>query len=428
MFREFEPEGIPAKMPSRRSSAVVGGISVLLGFVGLVAAVLGPNAESIPEPEPLERRFAFFLSGDPQYLAENVETPQRLDPYSEEANQRFIEILGKLPGTTIPEAQGGGRVSKEILGIVVAGDLIDSLDKSGGNYPAMQRFEWRRFLADYGLVGGDGRIGFPVYELHGNHDGPRGDTFIIEAIVERNRRRPGLVRTSPNGLHYSWDWGPLHFVNVGIFVGEGETGRDGHRYAPRASLEFLREDLAASVGASGRPVVISHHLHLSIGDLDWPDEDLEAYWNLVRSYNVIAVLNGHTHASPSRRLRWNGRRVEAGIEGIDNFDPDDAGAAKLHQGNPVGLAHGVLYAELIDRPGAADDEFVVRSYVTTDNWATANWDQVWAKKIRLDANAAAIPASPPPPATDAASERPTASPATDVQAETSSEASSSADG
>ncbi len=73
--------------------------------------------------------------------------------------------------------------------------MIDSLDKNGRPYPAMQRVEWQRFVADYGLTGKDGRIPLPVYEIHGNHDRPQGDTFVVDAIIERNKRRPasGLV-------------------------------------------------------------------------------------------------------------------------------------------------------------------------------------------------------------------------------------------
>lgn len=338
-----------------------------------------------------ESRIAFFVCGDPQYLAEHNATPKRLDPLSEQANSRFITLLNKLRGTTLPENMGGGRVAPEIRGLIVTGDLIDSLDKNGGHYPAMQRFEWKRFVKDYGLTGRDGRVPFPVYELHGNHDGPQGETFIIDAIIERNRKRPGVGDVSFNGLHYSWDWGPLHLVNLGIFVGEGEQRRKDHHYAPRASLEFLRADLTRRVGDSGRPVIVSHHLHLDAPEFDWPAEDLAAYHALLKRYNVVAIFNGHTHASPPRHQRWDGTRFGPKIDGIDNFDPDDAGASKLHKGKPVGLAHGLLYVEMIDRAGTDNDEMIVRSYRTRDNWASAQWDRIWRKQVTLPATVATDP-------------------------------------
>jgi len=38
-------------------------------------------------------RIAFLVVGDPQYLAEESESPQKLDPYSEQANARAIKII-----------------------------------------------------------------------------------------------------------------------------------------------------------------------------------------------------------------------------------------------------------------------------------------------------------------------------------------------
>lgn len=69
----------------------------------------------------------------------------------------------KLPGQTLPKDSGGGNVSKNIRGVLVTGDLIDSSDKSGGNYSVMQKFEWNRYQSDYGLTGKDGEIPFMSY-------------------------------------------------------------------------------------------------------------------------------------------------------------------------------------------------------------------------------------------------------------------------
>ena len=205
-------------------------------------------------------RVAFLVGGDPQYLAEKSDEPSRLDPYSEQASVRMVQVLKQFAGRTIPKRLGAGKVSKNIRGLIVTGDLIDSADKNGGSYPAMQRFEWERFISDFGVTARDGRIPFPAFELHGNHDGPQGETFVIEEIIRRNRQRKG-VHYKGNGLHYSWDWGPLHCVNLGIFVGKGELRREDHHYSPRASFDFLTNDLATHVGKSGRPVILSFHLH-----------------------------------------------------------------------------------------------------------------------------------------------------------------------
>ncbi len=333
-----------------------------------------------------EKRYPFFITGDPQYLAEKAAVPERLDRFSEEANARFIELLGKFPGAAIPGELGGGKVSEEVLGVIVTGDLIDSCDKVGGDYEAMGRYEWGRYVADYGLVGGDGKLRWPVYEVHGNHDGPQADTFVIEEIIERNRRRPGVGKVSENGLHYSWEMGPLHVVALGMFVGAGDGRREGHHYAPKESLEFLRVDLAERVGDSGRPVMLVFHLHPNCPEFDWPAEDLAAFWEAMEGYNVVALVHGHTHGSPPSRMQWDGEKFGNMLEGgIDVFNPDDSGASKEDPRKPgegMGLAHGFLYAELVDAPGEEDDRLVVWSYFTKDNWATHGWGKRWERKVK----------------------------------------------
>ncbi len=332
-------------------------------------------------------KYCFLVAGDPQYLAEKTASPSRLDPYSEAANRRAIALLQEFAGRSIPKDHGSGTVSKRILGLINTGDLIDSADKSGGNYPAMQKFEWQRFKSAYGLTGKDGLLPFPVYEVHGNHDGPQGDTFIIDDIVARNARRPGIRNRSANGLHYSWDWGPLHCINLGMFVGAGEERRRDHHYAPRASLEFLRKDLREQVGNSRRPIIVSFHLHPNGPEYDWPEEDLAAFWQAISAYNVIALFHGHTHGSPPSRTRWNGRSFAKNLaDGVDVFNPDDIGAAKTDRKNPqqgVGLRHGFLYVELIDNEGIERDRFIVRSYATRDNWATHDWHTTWSRSVNV---------------------------------------------
>ncbi|MDA7928894.1 metallophosphoesterase family protein [Mariniblastus sp.] len=341
------------------------------------------------KPRKIEKSQAFVVTGDPQYLAENSPNPTQLDAYSEEANKRFIELIKKLPGQAIPKESGGGTVNKNLRGLLVTGDLIDSADKSGGNYNAMQKFEWNRYKTDYGLTGKDGKLPFPVYEVHGNHDGPQGDTFIVKDIIERNRSRPGISNLSKNGLHYSWDWGPLHLVNLGMFVGEGTDRRDQFHYAPMGSLEFLISDLKEKVGTSGRPVVLSFHLHPNGPAFAWPPQDLKLFWESIKEFNVIGLFHGHTHGSPPSRIQWNQETFGSAVEGgIDVFNPDDSGAAKTNPsdaGNPIGVRHGFLYVELIDRPGTRRDELIVRSKYTKDNWATHEWGERWTKSISIPA-------------------------------------------
>ena len=104
-----------------------------------------------------EKRYSFIVCGDPQYHAEKSVTPQALDPYSEEAMERFIRLAGSFSGKEIPPSLGGGKASTDLLGMIVTGDLIDSADKNGGPYPAMQRIEWDRYKVGRGVEEVTGR-------------------------------------------------------------------------------------------------------------------------------------------------------------------------------------------------------------------------------------------------------------------------------
>ena len=221
-----------------------------------LASVCGLSNADQPKAKALD--VSFFFVADTHYLADKAQ-PKKLDPRSADTTSRLVDQLNKLPGTAFPDSVGGGKVPTP-LGVIHGGDVIDSGDRNGADYLKMQDTEWASYEADFGLTGKDGRLKYPVYEIHGNHDSPAGDGLAVKKIIGRNKKRAGVKNVSKNGLHYSWDWGPVHFVNLGIVVGQvGEVKRK-RRYAPLDSLEFLVSDLKDKVGTSGRPVVITHHV------------------------------------------------------------------------------------------------------------------------------------------------------------------------
>ncbi|MDX1948103.1 MAG: metallophosphoesterase [Pirellulaceae bacterium] len=321
---------------------------------------------------PASETVAFVLVGDTHYLA-NKELPTEIDPISAGVNGRLIETINRMPGLAISPAAGGGEVAA-LRGVIHAGDLIDTGDKTGTTQQRMQETEWQHFVADYGLNGKDGRLKVPVYEVHGNHDGPRGEGIAISGIQERNRRRPGLRQVSSGGLHYSWDWGPVHFVNLGIVVGPDASVTLRRRYNPRGSLDFLREDLKATVGDSGRPVVITHHIDIlrysgacdpnepANLNKEWHPCDVQAFYQALQGFNVVAILYGHTHAR--NVLKWNGTATKADT-GLNLFNVDNSGHFHNDQ-------QALMYFEI------AADHLLVRELATRDRWQTAEWTpQFW---------------------------------------------------
>ncbi|MFM1770268.1 MAG: hypothetical protein RJA22_2797 [Verrucomicrobiota bacterium] len=236
----------------------------------------------------------FFVSSDTHYgLGENAEI-----------NRRTIDLMNGTPGLPLPGALGPGWVGTP-RGVVLNGDLLDrGFEKDAAGH-------WSEWVRDYGLNGTDGRLAFPVYEGFGNHDGGPTRSVTRAAIRERNRARVGLTAISANGLHYSWDWDHLHLVQLNLFGGDGPADVQNvskTEHDPAEALEFLRQDLAARVGASGRPIIVFQHFSWVGGMSDWwTMEAKERFRAVVEPYQVAALINGHSHGASV--IDWKGLRT-----------------------------------------------------------------------------------------------------------------------
>ena len=345
---------------SRRQFAARAALA-LAGSTGLAAAGSAPAAAAAPP----EGRASFFLVGDTHYGADDVETGA-MRAASADMNARLIGWMNHLPGAALPEALGGGTLATP-HGVIHAGDIIDNGDKGPRAYP-MAETEWAAFLADWGLNGRDAKLYWPVREVHGNHDSPRGEGPVVPEIKARNRRRQGVVNLSENGLHYSWDWAGVHFVALGLVVGDAPAVSRPRRYAPLGSLPFLVQDLADHVGTSGRPVVLVHHVDPAryakpVADAvaithEWDYGDVQAFYAALRPYRVAATLYGHTHVR--NLFRWNGSADTRTGSGIPCVNTDNAS----HFGS---LRQAILHLEV------SDTELLIREFATADGWINGSW-------------------------------------------------------
>jgi predicted phosphodiesterase len=339
------------------------------GAMASAASLRAQESESAADDEAV----TFFLVGDTHFLADRDDTA-RMEPRSALVTSRLVDRLNALAGSEIPEVAGGGQVLKP-RGVIHAGDCIDTGDKADVK---MQATEWAAFAETFGLSGKEGRLKLPVYEVHGNHDSPRGDGLAVKQMIARNPRRPGVKNVSPGGVHYSWDWGNVHFVNLGIVVGQDKGVMRKRRYAPLDSLDFLVSDLQEHVGNSGRPVVCTHHVDmlryaqpLPVEDkqaegMEWDPADVRSYHQALAGYNVAAILYGHTHAR--NIFRWDGSNKKA-ESGIPAFNVDNSS----HFGSPN---QAFYYFEL------RSDRLLVREFFTTDSWETGTWTpQTWSVEI-----------------------------------------------
>jgi predicted phosphodiesterase len=313
---------------------------------------------------------SFFIVGDTHFRAADEDHSQ-LDERSSAYNHGLIDWLNKLPGTEFSTEAGGGAVPVP-SGVIHAGDLVDSGNATGAK-AKMAETELAAFTAEWGVNGSEGRLKWQVREVHGNHDGPRGETIVVDEIKRRNQRRAGLASVSPNGLHYSWDWNGVHCVALGIVVGGAPEVTRQRRYAALDSLAFLKQDLAEHVGKSGKPVVLVHHVDVAryceavpdekVTSQEWDYADVHAYYEALREYRVAAAICGHTHAR--NLFRWNGTKKPQLQGGVPFLNTDNA----AHFAGP---AQAFLHVSIT---GA---QIEVREFGTKDGWKTGTWTpQVW---------------------------------------------------
>ncbi len=242
---------------------------------------------------PIPDDVTFFVSSDCHYGLGN----------NPALNRKVIDQMNWLPGTSMPDKAGGGIV-RTPRGVVLDGDLLDK-----GFEPKTAPAAWAEFVQDYGLTGADGRLGYPMYEGFGNHDGMTGKSFSRAGIKERNPKRLGLTAISSNGFHYSWDWDQVHLVQLNLFPGKDSAdcivGPANHH--PEDSLGFLKEDLAKNVADKGKIVIVFCHFCYSGGMADWWTEPAkDRFRDAVKGYRTI-LIHGHSHGAYF--YEWKGLRA-----------------------------------------------------------------------------------------------------------------------
>ena len=271
---------------------------IVSGLVFALASIRpGSAGDAAVEPtvEPAAEPITFIVTSDSHYDAfENEDRNER--------TRVTIEEMNRIQEARWPDEIGGGPIGHP-AGVLVLGDVIDDGDRviDGKSQSAVQ---WARYVADFGLDGTDGLLRYPVQECVGNHDGPPQGRerfgFSFQAELKRRnliRKEKGRISSlSADGLHSSWDWGPVHLVMLNLYPGSSPHPKTRYSPAyhdPQKSLEFLKADLAERVGKSGRPVILLHHYDLQGSDW-WHEEERKAYYDAIRDYDVIAIFHGHT--------------------------------------------------------------------------------------------------------------------------------------
>ncbi|WP_419192125.1 metallophosphoesterase [Engelhardtia mirabilis] len=283
------------------------------------------------------RNVKFLGSADCQFYEDQFVWEEIADA----THQQMFNLLGP------PE-------SPAYRGIVMAGDLTQNA----------RSVEFDAYLDS--LIGLD-RF---VFDSVGNHDLLGGGLFtfsnplkVIPNLTERNRVTSRSMSSAVDAVffpmpfpqdpipvkapHYSWDWHDVHFVQLGLAPGMGDSqgtifNHDGSPLPTYDSLAFLQADLLLNVGTSGRPVVLIHHYHLASEQewcgscsegqhLDISESERLAYWEVLQPYNVAAILSGHVHTNAYHdKQHWK----------YNWADPTPAGSMKVIPNYILGAARG----------------------------------------------------------------------------------------
>jgi cytolysin (calcineurin-like family phosphatase) len=282
---------------------------ILLTILLVAAFTWIAAAQAADVPLNPNRNVTFLSTSDSHFR-----TTER--PGNNEWDHETIEEMNKVASLKWPEKFGGDGIEKP-RGVACLGDCIDDGDmkKGGKNWSEEQYGFW---LKEFGFDGTDGHLKFPIYEGWGNHDGPpigKERYFSFQAhLKQRNelRLQRGMIsNVSANGLHYSWDWDDVHFVELNIYPADRQNPKVHYSavwHDPQGSLAFMKEDLAKNVGRSGRPIVLLAHCGF---DTDWwVPEDWKNAYDAAKDYNVVLYDYGHSGtglhewAPPGETRKW----------------------------------------------------------------------------------------------------------------------------
>jgi len=233
----------------------------------------------------------FFVATDSHYGANQLRE-------NEDVNKQAIYDMNQLPNNAYPEIFGGYVQIPKAL--VMTGDLTDA----GGYWQwyglSFFRFlTWDGFISDYGL-NGENLLNFPILEGFGNHDLLSWGDWVKSSIKDRNLRRNESIKLSENGLHYSWDWEDVHYIQLNIYPGDTDEAA--------YSLSFLKNDLLYNLKDRNMPIILFHHYGFDgYSDDWWSSEERQNYFDVIKDYNVVAIFQGHQH--DTFHLVWKGLDV-----------------------------------------------------------------------------------------------------------------------
>ncbi len=241
---------------------------------------------------------------------------------------RHVNALNSLTGKSWPRSirnaptdlpSAGQRIATP-RGIVVGGDMTD--DGGGQTAEPAEGSQILQFSHRYRQGAGPDTVHYPVYAGLGNHDldqdgrPPDIDWYRDELrdYVRLAHEPSAFFRAAapaknfdPLSESYSWDWGPLHLIQLHRFGGDTRKGAI-------SALPWLKKDLDT---AGNMPVVLFQHYgwdsfsterwdpgkstfdDVGAGETHWwSSEEQKALLDTIANANVIGIFHGHQHETP----------------------------------------------------------------------------------------------------------------------------------
>ena len=271
------------------------------------------------------RDYTVIVFSDIHLGAENLKAKEpftKADSLARVKSQ--LDVMRGWVGQPYPQTAGFAGLKLGTVavprGLFILGDLTD-----GHKEPTQQQDQWRSFDELFPVKGiSFGSNSVPVYAIAGNHDGELAGPQR-QGLVTRNRAlsQAGRVTAlSSNGVHFALNWDGVHFIGLGLCPGDTTDAETLFKYGlpgpgswndPQGALSFLKDHLARLVGNSGQPVVLMQHYGFdgfSLNDWNWwTPKQRRAFYDLLKDYNVAAILHGHNHHA--EHYRWPDPKLHA---------------------------------------------------------------------------------------------------------------------
>jgi cytolysin (calcineurin-like family phosphatase) len=328
--------------------------AVMAGFLATMAAAPARASRQSSVGNRFDVAFLFTADVHACRLADGLNPRCGEQGKTEEALRRHVNAINRAHHHRWPHAidgsptglHGAGEPIALPLGLVIGGDITDD---AGGQVehpgrplaqpgqPHVLPSDSRQLVQFNQLyrqtASGEG-VRFPVYVGLGNHDLDRdGPPQAFNWYRETLRRYVKLMHMRSPDYHppvpvtsydaqsdcYSWDWGELHLVQAHRYAGDTEKGAID-------SLPWIERDLARHA-SEGRPVIVIQHYGWDSFSTErwdpakktftadgagpphwWGESQRQAAYEVLRPYNVVAVLHGHEHEN-TLRYQWRGLDV-----------------------------------------------------------------------------------------------------------------------